>query len=119
MASKMYQKNPGRDDDWIAEGDLAETDLRQLGSNHRIAGIEFSSVAQFPERPFRHLASMRRLKHLQFHSWLFCLNNPAPVGGRRCPRSPRGQGHEAENGDRNRIESKPGRTSSCSRPKPP
>lgn len=68
MASKIYQKNPGRDEDWIAEGELDETHLRELGSNHKIHAIEFRSVTRFPERPLRHLASMRRLKHLQFHS---------------------------------------------------
>ena len=68
MCSKIYQKNPGRDEDWIAEGELDETHLRELGSNHKIHAIEFRSVTRFPERPLRHLASIRRLKHLQFHS---------------------------------------------------
>ena len=68
MASKVYQKNPGRDEDWIAEGELDETHLRELGSNHKIHAIEFRSVTRFPERPLRHLASIRRLKHLQFDS---------------------------------------------------
>jgi NTF2 fold immunity protein len=68
MANKMYQKNPGRDEDWIAEGELDETHLQKLGSNNKILEIEFRSVTGFPERPFRHLASIRRLKRLQFHS---------------------------------------------------
>ncbi len=68
MASKIYQKNPGQDEDWIAEGELDETHLRELGRNHKIRTTEFRSVTRFPERPLRHLASIQRLKHLQFHS---------------------------------------------------
>jgi hypothetical protein len=68
MSKAIYQKNAGRDEDWIAEGDVDETDLRQLGGNHKINGIEFRSITKLPERPFRHLASMRRLKFLQLDS---------------------------------------------------
>jgi hypothetical protein len=76
MASKMYRKNPGRDEDWIAEGELNETDLQKLGSINKILEIEFRSVTRFPERPFRHLASIRRLKQLRFHS---CPITPADL----------------------------------------
>jgi hypothetical protein len=68
MAGKMYQKNPGRDEDWIVEGEVDEACLEKLGSNHKIVEIEFQSVTRFPDRPFRHLASIRRLKQLVFRS---------------------------------------------------
>jgi hypothetical protein len=35
MVKKIYQKNHGRDEERIAEGDLDECDLRQLGSNNK------------------------------------------------------------------------------------
>jgi hypothetical protein len=68
MTKRIYQKNAGRDNDWIAEGELDERDLQKLGGNNKIVGLEFRSVTKFPERPFRHLAPIRRLKSLQFYS---------------------------------------------------
>ncbi len=76
MAKKIYRKNPGQDDDWIIEGELDERDLEELGRKNKTAGLEFRSVAKFPTRPFRHLASMRLLKFLQFHS---CPITPADM----------------------------------------
>jgi hypothetical protein len=79
MPKTIYQINAGRDEDWIAEGELDESDLLQLGGNHKINGIEFRSVTKLPERPFRHLAPMRRLKFLQFHSCPITVTDMADI----------------------------------------
>ena len=76
MVGRVYQKNPGHDEDWIVEGEVDETWLQKLGSNHTILELEFRSVTGFRERPFRQLASIRRLKCLQFHS---CPITPADI----------------------------------------
>lgn len=68
MTKAIYQKNPGSDDDWIAEGGLDEGDLQQLGENGNIVGLELRSIGLLPHRPFRHLTKMRRLKYLQIVS---------------------------------------------------
>jgi hypothetical protein len=68
MSKTIRQKNPGRDDDWIIEGEPDESALQELGKNNKIRGLEFQSITKLPERPFRHLASLRRLKSLVIHS---------------------------------------------------
>lgn len=76
MPKSVYQKNPGRDSGWIVEGELDESDFQQFGRNNDIVSLEFQSISGLPERPFRHLASMRRLKHLDIRS---CPLTPADM----------------------------------------
>lgn len=79
MSKRMYQKNPGHDDDWMVGGEPDEGDFEELGRKKVLSGIEFDSVLEFPSGVFRHLAGLRRLKNLSFRSCCLTDDDMADV----------------------------------------
>ncbi len=54
MASKLYQKNPGRDEDWIAEENWTKPTCANSEATTRFMRLSFDRSRDFLERTLRH-----------------------------------------------------------------